>query len=83
LIVLIVLMSMPQPFLYVRDQITSGHRNFRDMELYKSPAGGTTIDFISAGLKPGEQIYCNPPRDFDLVLGSNGLFRLRKLNAPL
>ena len=81
MIVLIVLMSMPQPFLYVRDQITSGHRNFRDMELYKS--GGTTIAFISAGLKPGEQIYCNPPGDFDLVLGSDGLFRLRKLNASV
>uniref|UniRef100_A0A7S0MSU5 Reverse transcriptase Ty1/copia-type domain-containing protein n=1 Tax=Cryptomonas curvata TaxID=233186 RepID=A0A7S0MSU5_9CRYP len=53
---------------------------FRDMELYQMD---TTTAFISAALKPGELIYCNPPRGVDLGLGSNGLPRVWKLNAPL
>ena len=43
----------------------------------------TTTAFISAALKPGELIYCNPPRGVDLGLGSNGLPRVWKLRAPL
>ncbi len=53
---------------------------FRDMELYQMD---TITAFISAALKPGEVIYCNPPRGVDLGLGSNGLPRVWKLNAPL
>jgi hypothetical protein len=53
---------------------------FHDMELYQMD---TTTAFISAALKPGELIYCNPPRGVDLGLGSNGLPRVWKLNAPL
>ena len=33
----------------------------------------TTPAFISAQLKPGEVIYCNPPRDIDIVIGANGV----------
>ena len=43
----------------------------------------TTTAFISAALKPGEIIYCNPPSGVDLGLGSNGLPRVWKLRAPL
>ena len=43
----------------------------------------TTTAFISADLKPGEVIYCNPPRDVDIGVGSNGLQRVWKLNAQL
>ena len=52
----------------------------RDMELFHMD---TTTAFISADLKPGEVIYCNPPRDVDIGVGSNGLQRVWKLNAPL
>ncbi len=47
-------------------------RRFRDIELYQMD---TTTAFISAALKPGELIYCNPPRGVDLGLGSNCLPR--------
>ena len=43
----------------------------------------TTTVFISAALKPGEFIYCNPPSGVDLGLGSNGLPRGWKLRALL
>ena len=51
-----------------------------DMELFQMD---TTTAFISAALKPGELIYCNPPRGVDLGLGSNGLPRVWKLRPPL
>ncbi len=41
---------------------------FRDMEFYQMD---TITAFISAALKPGELIYCNPSRGMDLGLGSN------------
>jgi hypothetical protein len=53
---------------------------YRDMELFQMD---TTTAFISAALKPGEIIYCNPPSGVDLGLGSNGLPRVWKLRAPL
>jgi hypothetical protein len=43
----------------------------------------TTTAFISAVLKPGELIYCNPPSGVDLGIGSKGLPRVWKLRAPL
>ena len=46
---------------------------YRDMELFQMD---TTTAFISAALKPGEIIYCNPPSGVDLGLGSNGLPRV-------
>ena len=52
----------------------------RNMELFHLD---TTTAFISAQLKPGEEIYCNPPRDIDIGIGANGLPRVWKLNAPL
>ena len=52
----------------------------RDMELFQMD---TTTAFISAALKPGELIYCNPPRGVDLGLGANGFPRVWKLRAPL
>ena len=42
-----------------------------------------TTAFISAALKPVEFIYFYPPRGVDIGLGSNGLPRVLKLNAPL
>jgi hypothetical protein len=55
-----------------------------DMEFFQMD---TTTAFISATLKPGELIYCNPPSGVDLGIGSNGLPRGRprvwKLLAPL
>ena len=53
---------------------------FRDLELDQMD---TATDFISAALKPGELIYCNPPSGVDLGIGSNGLPRVWKLRAPL
>ena len=53
---------------------------YRDMELCQMD---TPTAFISAALKPGEIIYCNPPRDVDLGIGTNGLPRVWKLRAPL
>ena len=52
----------------------------KDMELFHLD---TTTAFVSAQLKPGEVIYCNPPRDIDIGIGTNGLPRVWKLNAPL
>ena len=45
----------------------------------------TTTAFISAELKTGEVIYCNPLRDVDIGVGPgiNGLQSVWKLNAPL
>ncbi len=43
----------------------------------------TMTEFISAALKPGDIIYCNPPRGVDLGLGSNGLPSVWKLQATL
>ena len=40
---------------------------YRDMELFQMD---TTTAFISAALKPGEIIYCNPPSGVELGLGS-------------
>jgi hypothetical protein len=52
----------------------------KDMELFHLD---TTTAFISAKLKPDEVIYCNPPRDVDIGLGSDGSPRVWKLHAPL
>ncbi len=51
-----------------------------DMELFQMD---NTIVFISATLKPGKIIYCNPPSGVDLGLqvGSNGLPRVWKLRS--
>ncbi len=45
----------------------------------------TITAVISAALQPGpgEIIYCNPPRGVALGLGSHGLARMWKLQAPL
>ena len=41
----------------------------------------TRNDFISAELKPGEVIYCNPPRAVDIGVGTNGLQLVWKLHG--
>ena len=51
-----------------------------DMEFFQMD---TTTVFISAALKPGEIMYCNPPSGVDHGLGSNGFSRVWKLGAPL
>jgi hypothetical protein len=52
----------------------------KDMELFYLD---TTTAFISAQLKPDDLIYCNPPSDVDIGIGSDGSPRVWKLNAPL
>jgi hypothetical protein len=52
----------------------------KDMELFHLD---TTTAFISAELKPEEVIHCDPPRDIDIGLGSDGSPRGWKLHAPL
>ena len=50
------------------------------MELFQMD---TTTAFLSAALKPGELVYCNPPRGVDLGLGSIGLPRYELLLKAL
>jgi hypothetical protein len=50
---------------YGRNQATSCYFFHRDMELFQMD---NTTAFISAALKPGELIYCNPPLVWILVL---------------
>ena len=68
-------------FSYVQDiKLLIGICAHCDTKLFQMD---TTTTFISAALKHGELIYCNPHCGVDLGLGTNGLPSVWKLQAPL